>query len=62
MYLILGERVILGIDGFIRDPIMGSQIRFWCFGLNLWYATGDRDKDGNGFSFTLEMPRITEII
>ena len=56
MYLILRQRVILGIDGFINDPVLGSQLRIWCFGLNRWWATGDRDIDGNGFSISLGFP------
>ena len=56
MYLILRQRVILGIDGFINDPVLGSQLRIWCFGLNMWWATGDRDVDGNGFKISLGFP------
>ena len=56
MYLILRQRVILGIDGFINDPVLGSQLRIWCFGLNMWWATNDRDNDGNGFSISLGLP------
>ena len=56
MYLILRQRVILGIDGFINDPVLGSQLRIWCFGLNMWWATGDRDNDGNGFNISLGLP------
>ena len=56
MYLILRQRVILGIDGFINDPVLGSQLRIWCFGLNIWWATNDRDNDGNGFNISLGLP------
>jgi len=56
MYLILRQRVILGIDGFINDPVLGSQLRIWCFGLNIWWATNDRDNDGNGFNVSLGLP------
>jgi len=56
MYLILRQRVILGIDGFINDPVLGSQLRIWCFGLNIWWATDDRDNDGNGFNVSLGLP------
>ena len=56
MYLILRQRVILGIDGFINDPVLGSQLRIWCFGLNMWWATNDRDNDGNGFKISLGLP------
>ena len=56
MYLILRQRVILGIDGFINDPVLGSQLRIWCFGLHIWWATGDRDNDGNGFNISLGLP------
>ena len=56
MYLILRQRVILGIDGFINDPVLGSQLRIWCFGLNIWWATDDRDNDGNGFNISLGFP------
>ena len=56
MYLICLQRVILGIDVFINDPVLGSQLRIWCFGLNMWWATNDRDNDGNGFSISLGLP------
>ena len=56
MYLICLKRVILGIDGFINDPVLGSQLRIWCFGLNIWWATNDRDNDGNGFNISLGLP------
>ena len=56
MYLILRQRVILGIDGFINDPVLGSQLRIWCFGINIWWAIGDRDNDGNGFNISLGLP------
>ena len=56
MYLILRQRVVLGIDGFINDPVLGSQLRIWCVGRNIWGATGDRDNDGNGFNVSLGLP------
>ena len=56
MYLILRQRVILGIDGFINDPVLGSQLRIWGFGLNKWWAIDDRDNDGNGFNVSLGLP------
>ena len=56
MYLILRQRVILGIDGFINDPVLGSQLRIWFFGINMWWATNDRDNDGNGFNVSLGLP------
>ena len=56
MYLILRQRVILGIDGFINDPVLGSQLRIWFFGLNIWWAIDDRDNDGNGFNVSLGLP------
>ena len=62
MYLILRQRVILGIDGFINDPVLGSQLRIWCFGLNMWWATNDRDNDGNGFNISLEFPPYWKVI
>lgn len=62
MYLILMQRVILGIDGFINDPVLGSQLRIWCFGLNMWWATNDRDNDGNGFNISLEFPPYWKVI
>ena len=62
MYLILMSRVILGIDGFINDPVLGSQLRIWCFGLNMWWATNDRDNDGNGFNISLEFPPYWKVI
>ena len=62
MYLILMQRVILGIDGFINDPVLGSQLRIWCFGLNMWWATYDRDNDGNGLNKSLEFPPYWKVI
>ena len=62
MYLILMQRVILGIDGFINDPVLGSQLRIWCFGLNMWWATNDGDNDGNGFNISLEFPPYWKVI
>ena len=62
MYLILMQRVILGIDGFINDPVLGSQLRNWGFGLNMWWATNDRDNDGNGFNISLEFPPYWKVI
>ena len=62
MYLILGTKVILGIDGFIRDPLMGTQIRTFCFGLNIWYANDDQDPDGNGLSVEFGLPHINKVI
>ena len=56
MYLICLKRVILGIDGFINDPVLGSQLRIWFFGLNMWWAIDDRDNDGNGFNISLGLP------
>ena len=56
MYLILRQRVILGIDGFINDPVLGSQLRIWFFGINMWWAIDDRDNDGNGFNVSLGLP------
>ena len=56
MYLILRQRVILGIDGFINDPVLGSQLRIWFFGVNMWWAIDDRDNDGNGFNISLGLP------
>ena len=56
MYLILIQRVILGIDGFINDPVLGSQLRIWFFGIIMWWAAGDRNNDGNGISISLGLP------
>ena len=56
MYLILRQRVVLGIDGFINDPVLGSQLRIWFFGINMWWAIDDRDNDGNGFNVSLGLP------
>ena len=62
MYWICHNRVILGADGFIQDQILGSQIRLFCFGLNLWWASGDKDSDGNGLSFHLGLPNVNEVL
>ena len=62
MYLILRQRVILGIDGFIKDPDLGSQIRVFCFGLNVWVAWGDRDHDGNGYNIWTGLPPINQVL
>ena len=62
MYLILRQRVILGIDGFINDPVLGSQLRIWCFGLNMWWAIDDRDNDGNGFNISLGFPAHWKVL
>ena len=62
MYWICHNRVILGVDGFIRDPQMGSQFRLFCFGLNIWIAWGDVDPDGNGHNIWTGMPRISEVL
>ena len=56
MYLILRQRVILGIDGFINDPVLGSQLRIWFFGVNIWWSKGDKDKSGDGHSISLGLP------
>ena len=61
MYLILVDRVIFGVDGFIRDPQMGSQFRLFCFGLNIWIAWGDIDPDGNGYNIWTGLPRVNEV-
>ena len=62
MYWICQNRVILGVDGFIRDPQMGSQFRLFCFGLNIWIAWGDVDPDGNGYNIWTGLPRISEVL
>ena len=62
MYLIWKDRVLLGLDGFIHDTLMGSQIRLFCFGLNIWYAWGDVDPDGNGYSIWTGLPKTKEVL
>ena len=62
MYLIWRDQVLLGVDGFIRDTSMGSQIRIFCFGLNIWWASGDIDPDGNGFSCHLGLHKVREVL
>ena len=62
MYWICRNRVILGVDGFIHDPKMGSQLRIFCFGLNIWIAWGDIDSDGNGFNIYTGLPSIHEVL
>ena len=62
MYLIWKDLVLLGLDGFTRDPQMGSQFRLFCFGLNIWCAWGDVDPDGNGYNIWTGLPRISEVL
>jgi len=62
MYLILMNRVILGMDGFLNDPRMGSQIRIWFFGLCYYKAWGDEDPKGNLETFELNFPKKYNIL
>ena len=62
MYLILINRVLLGVDGFIQDPVMGSQVRLFCFGLNIWIAWGDVDPDGNGYNIWTGISKVNEVL
>jgi hypothetical protein len=62
MYIVLKERMILGVDWFIRDPQLGSQFRIWFFGINIWWASGDVDSSGNGYTFTLGFPYYKDSI
>lgn len=62
MYLILASRVLLGVDGFINDHILGSQVRVWIFGLNIWWSKGDKDPDGDGFEYYFGFPHINTIL
>ena len=62
MYLVLMNRVIFGVDGFIRDPQMGSQFRLFCFGLNIWIAWGDVNSDGNGYNIWSGLPKVNEVL
>jgi hypothetical protein len=62
MYFIYRELVLLGADGFIRDPQMGSQFRLFCFGLNIWIAWGDIDPDGNGYGIWTGLPKVSEVL
>ena len=62
MYLVLTSRVIFGVDGFIKDPQMGSQFRLFCFGLNIWVAWGDTSPDGNGHNIWLGWPKLSEVL
>ena len=62
MYFISKNRVLLGLDGFIRDPQMGSQFRLFCFGLNIWIAWGDQEPDGNGHKIWLGLPNVNEVM
>ena len=62
MYFIWIDQVLLGVDGFIRDPRLGSQFRVFCFGLNIWIAWGDEDPDGNGYNIWTGLPRISEVL
>jgi len=62
MYFVWKDLVLVGLDGFIRDPQMGSQFRLFCFGLNIWCAWGDVDLDGNGYNIWLGIPKISEVL
>ena len=62
MYLILMNRVVLGVDGFINDQLMGSQIRIWFFGLCYYKAWGDKDPDGNGYNIWLGLSKVNEVL
>ena len=62
MYLILVDRVIFGVDGFIKDPQMGSQFRLFCFGLNIWIAWGDTSPDGNGYNIWTGLLKVNEVL
>ena len=62
MYFISKNRVLLGLDGFIRDPQMGSQFRLFCFGLNIWWAFDDKDPDGNGFKLVFGLLKYYEVL
>jgi hypothetical protein len=62
MYFILRNRVLLGLDGFIRDPQMGSQFRLFCFGLNIWIAWGDTCPDGNGYNVWFELMEVNKVL
>ena len=62
MYLILRQRVILGIDGFINDPVLGSQLRIWCFGINMCWSKGDVDKSGDEHSISLGLPFYWKVL
>jgi hypothetical protein len=50
------------MDGFIKDPVMGHQVRIFCFGLNIWIAWGDQQPDGNGYKIWLGLPKVFEVI
>ena len=41
---------------------MGSQLRIFCFGLNVWIAWGDVCLDGNGYKIWTGFPRISEVL
>ena len=62
MYFVWGNLVILGVDGFIRDPQMGSQFRVFCFGLNVAMSWGDIDPDGNRTSIYWGLQRVYEVL
>ena len=61
MYLVLMSRVIFGVDGFMQDPQMGSQVRLFCFGLNISIAWGDISLDGNGYNIWTGLPKVNEV-
>lgn len=62
MFLILMERVVFGLDGFIRDHQMGNQIRLFCFGLNIAVFWGDKDPDGNGYEIFFGLRKMNEVL
>lgn len=62
IYIVIADRVLLGMDGFFSKINLGSQIRVFIFGISLWIAWGDPDMTGNQWSITLELPHISKVI
>ena len=63
MYLILMNRVILGVDGFINGPQhIGSQVRVCIIWLNVIINWGDKYADGNGLQVYLKLNKMEEFI
>jgi len=62
MYLVINDKVILGIDAYFTKGKLGSQVRIYLFGIMLWTAWGDHDIKGNYWKIHWGFPSINTII